>query len=283
MPRDHYAVLGVERDATEEEIKKAYKRAALKWHPDKNMDDKERAEKVFKEISQAYVVLSDPEKKAHYDRYGDDEPRPGFGGGGGGFGGAQHRGGGVHPDDLTPEDVFNMFFGIPPGARRQQRHYTYAQPGARRQQGGAARTEASGFALVQVLPLLLLLVMSFISSVEFESAPFELKSQGSYRIERETERAGVKYFVPESFDLDYAHSRLALGRIEEAVEQEVLRAVSKQCTFEKKQQTRMFEAANAHSPGREQESMLEKAHAFRTLSCEEEDRLRRLRKSHQGR
>ena len=65
--KDYYEVLGVKKDATSDEIRKAYKKLAIKWHPDKNPDNKEEAEKRFKEISEAYSVLSDAEKKKEYD------------------------------------------------------------------------------------------------------------------------------------------------------------------------------------------------------------------------
>lgn len=68
--RDYYEVLGVSRDATEEEIKKAYRKLARKYHPDANPDDPKKAEEKFKEISEAYEVLADKEKRARYDRYG---------------------------------------------------------------------------------------------------------------------------------------------------------------------------------------------------------------------
>ena len=71
--KDYYEILGVPRDATQEQIKKAYRELALKYHPDRNPGDKE-AEERFKEINEAYQVLSDPEKRAQYDRYGDRAP-----------------------------------------------------------------------------------------------------------------------------------------------------------------------------------------------------------------
>ncbi len=69
---DYYSVLGIERNASLEEIKKTYRKIALKWHPDRNPDKKEEAEARFKEAAEAYEVLSDPEKRARYDQYGHE-------------------------------------------------------------------------------------------------------------------------------------------------------------------------------------------------------------------
>ena len=69
---DYYEVLGVSRDANEEQIKKAYRKLAIKWHPDKNPNNKEQAEEMFKRISEAYDVLSNQEKRLVYDKYGKE-------------------------------------------------------------------------------------------------------------------------------------------------------------------------------------------------------------------
>ena len=82
MPRDYYEVLGVEKTATPEEIKKAYRTLAKKYHPDVSTEPKEVAEAKFKEISEAYEVLSDPEKRKLYDQYGFDGVKQQFGEGG---------------------------------------------------------------------------------------------------------------------------------------------------------------------------------------------------------
>ena len=105
--RDYYEVLGIQKDASPEEIKKAYRKAALKYHPDRNPGDKE-AEEKFKEVGEAYEVLSDEEKRQRYDQFGFAGVDPNFGGGaggayGGGFGGFGDFG------DLG--DIFGEFFG----------------------------------------------------------------------------------------------------------------------------------------------------------------------------
>ncbi len=118
--RDFYEVLGVSRDASERDIKKAYKRLAMKYHPDRNQGDESAADK-FKEVKEAYEILTDPQKKAAYDQYG----HAAFEQGGGGFGGGGFGGGGADFGDIFG-DVFGDIFG---GGRRgggQQR----AQRGA---------------------------------------------------------------------------------------------------------------------------------------------------------
>lgn len=104
--RDYYEVLGVSKSASAEEIKKAYRKLAIKYHPDKNPDDKE-AEEKFKEAAEAYEVLSDANKKARYDQFG----HAGMGGGAGGFGGG--FGGGMSMEDIFAQfgDIFGGHFG----------------------------------------------------------------------------------------------------------------------------------------------------------------------------
>ncbi|XP_035475248.1 dnaJ homolog subfamily B member 6b isoform X2 [Scophthalmus maximus] len=106
---EYYQILGVQKNATQEDIKKAYRKSALKWHPDKNPDNKDEAEKKFKELSEAYEVLSDENKRNIYDRYGKEGLSGGGGRGGGGGGHYDHFGGGF--TFRNPEDVFREFFG----------------------------------------------------------------------------------------------------------------------------------------------------------------------------
>ena len=107
--RDYYEVLGVQKNANADEIKKAYRKAAIKYHPDKNPGDKE-AEEKFKEAAEAYDVLSNPDKRARYDQFGHAGMNGAAGGGAGGFGGF---GGGFSMEDIFSQfgDIFGGHFG----------------------------------------------------------------------------------------------------------------------------------------------------------------------------
>src|ERR687895_1735595 len=101
--RDYYEVLGVNKDASEDDIKKAYRRLAMKWHPDRNPDNP-KAEELFKEAKEAYEILSDANKRAAYDQFGHAgvDPHSAGAGAGAGFG------------DLFT-DIFSDIFGGAPG------------------------------------------------------------------------------------------------------------------------------------------------------------------------
>lgn len=115
MGVDYYKILQVDRNAKDDDLKKAYRKLAMKWHPDKNPNNKKDAEAKFKQISEAYDVLSDPQKRAVYDQYGEEGlkgqvPPPGAGGG---FSG--DASGGPTTFRFNPrhaDDIFSEFFGF---------------------------------------------------------------------------------------------------------------------------------------------------------------------------
>lgn len=100
MGKNYYKVLGVERNATPQQIKKAYRKLAMKWHPDRNTENKKEAESMFKEIGEAYSVLSDAKKKKVYDMHGEDGVTSHFG---------PHSG--SHFTFNAANDIFKQFFG----------------------------------------------------------------------------------------------------------------------------------------------------------------------------
>jgi len=129
--RDYYEVLGVDKKASAEEIEKAYRKSAMKYHPDRNPGDK-NAEEKFKELGEAYEVLSDDQKRARYDQFGFAGVDPNYGGGAGGYSDFGGFGGFGGFGDLG--DIFGEFFGG--GSRRQN-----AQNAPRRGENVGARLE----------------------------------------------------------------------------------------------------------------------------------------------
>lgn len=136
MPRDYYEVLGVKRDAAEDEIKRAYRKLAREHHPDRNPGDKQ-AEGRFKEVQEAYDVLSDKAKRAQYDQFGFAGPQAGPNGAPGGFhwggSGSGGFGGGVEIDPSQFEEILSQFGGVPgmggfPGQRSRSGRGRRPQP-----------------------------------------------------------------------------------------------------------------------------------------------------------
>lgn len=118
MSKDYYKILDVDRNSSEDDIKKAYRKMAMQWHPDRNPGNPE-AESKFKEAAEAYDVLSNPEKKDNYDRFGSVDGNP-FGGGGNPFGGFGH---GFSMDDIFSQfgDIFGGGFGNSRNAKKTKR------------------------------------------------------------------------------------------------------------------------------------------------------------------
>ena len=140
--RDYYDVLGVNKSTSSEEIKKAYRKLAIKFHPDKNPDDK-TAEDKFKEAAEAYEVLSNPEKKQRYDHYGHAGVGGASGGGGGGYGGG----------GMNMEDIFSQFGDIFGGGGGSPFDSFFGGGGGGQQRGGRRVAKGSNLRIKVKLTL----------------------------------------------------------------------------------------------------------------------------------
>lgn len=161
--KDFYEVLGVTKEATDSEIKKAYKKLALQLHPDKNKAP--GSVEAFKAIGNAAAILTDPEKRKSYDMYGADQTNIHRGGGHGRntYDYAYNQG---FQTDFTAEELFNIFFGNgqPNLNTRQRRFHRNEAQQQRRAQNNNGDQQPGYAALINVLPILLLIMLSMMSS-----------------------------------------------------------------------------------------------------------------------
>eukprot|EP01034_Spumella_vulgaris_P033371 gene33371-41182_t len=228
--KSHYEVLGVSKQASAVEIKKAYRKLALKFHPDKNSAPS--AEAAFKSISAAFDCLSDQSKREMYDQYGHESTeemnKTGQSGGMGnpfaGFSRGGHRGGGgAH--EVSPEELFNMFFNGGQGGGFQAHFGGQQRRGAGFQRAAPQRSaddapRPAGFQqILQFLPIILMILMSFSSFSSNTSSPvFQLSPQGVYQREKHTQMRGVspdiKFYVNTQFDSIYKLNSDTYRRVE---------------------------------------------------------------------
>mmetsp|Transcript_4041 Transcript_4041/g.5808 ORF Transcript_4041/g.5808 Transcript_4041/m.5808 type:complete len:419 (+) Transcript_4041:89-1345(+) len=287
----HYRVLGVSPNATEAELKKAYRKLALKLHPDKNSAP--HADEAFKAVGLAYGTLSDPQKRTIYDRYGEEDPdNRGGGGGARGPGGVQFRRG----EDINPEEIFNMFFGggMPmPGAGGRGFHvYTNGFGGGgfgpgvqfrhQRPRGNAQQQQPApnGLAMImQFLPFLIILALSFFSMSDsgshdiIQNRYFSLTQTPPYINPLNTRLTTVKdipYFVTDKFMRTYHRDRYQLAQVERLVERTYNQYLTDECKSQKKYKRQLQTAAqNLPHSDPKKERQLKKANAFDLSRCEE--------------
>ncbi|MFT7807193.1 dnaJ homolog subfamily B member 12 [Arapaima gigas] len=223
--KDYYEILGVNKDASEDDLKKAYRKLALKFHPDKNHAP--GATEAFKAIGNAYAVLSNVEKRRHYDQYGGEKAHV-------------SRHGQYNADfeaDISPEDLFNMFFGggFPSSNvhvySNGRMRYTYHQRPERRDQ-----QRDGGLALfVQLLPILILVIVSALSQMMVSNPPYSLSLRPSagHIHKRLTETLRVPYYVGEHFTKEY--NGVNLKSVERNVEDDYISNLRNNCWKEKQQ------------------------------------------------
>ncbi|XP_057273917.1 dnaJ homolog subfamily B member 14 isoform X2 [Pezoporus wallicus] len=269
--KNYYEVLGVSKDAGEEDLKKAYRKLALKFHPDKN--DAPGATEAFKKIGNAYAVLSNPEKRKQYDLTGSEEQtcshpsngRFNF-----------HRG---CEADITPEDLFNMFFGgaFPTGSVHSfsNGRAGYSHPNQHRQSGHEREEERGdgGFSMfIQLMPIIVLILVSLLSQLMVSNPPYALypRSSTGQTIKMQTENLRVIYYVNKDFKNEYKGE--SLQKVEKSVEEDYVSNIRNNCWKERQQKTDLLYAAKVYRDDR----LRRKADSMSMDNCKELERLTSL-------
>lgn len=283
--KDFYEILGVPKNASEEDLKKAYRKLALKFHPDKNCAP--GATDAFKAIGNAYAVLSNPDKRQQYDQFGDQStPAPQH------STHAHHRHyRSFHRDfeaDISPEELFNIFFGgrFPTGnihvyTNQGASYSQFYQP--RRRRAYERREEVveenqsqnTFTALLQLLPVLVLILISVFTQMMATNPPYSLfyKPALGLVVSRETQHMGVPYYVDKSFEKEYRGA--ALDELEKTIESDYIEHLQSSCWKEKQQKS---DLANLGQLYRD-ERLKQKAETMRLDNC---DKLHRLVQRQRG-
>lgn len=287
----HYRVLGVESTATDADIKKAYRKLALRLHPDKNSAPK--ADEAFKAVGLAYATLSDGQKRRIYDVSGDEDPDS--------RGGGMRRGGAhFNGQEVSPEDIFNMFFGggmpggmhagggngfrvystgfgpgmgfgMHPGMGRQPRG---RGQGNRQQQQQADAGPLSN--LAQFLPLLMILLLSFLNSPGDKAAGgnryFSLTPISPHTNQLGTKLSKVKdipYYVSDTFLRTVARDRYQLSQVERMVESSYEQYLRKECDNQRRYRRKLEDLSKKTRATEKRAELARRASNFEMPRCDE--------------
>jgi len=257
--RDYYEILGVAKEATDSELKKAYRKMALQFHPDKNKCP--GASEAFKAIGNAFAILSDTEKRKQYDLYGPMEDQSNL---------RRHTHRGNRHDysrgfeaDVSAEELFNMFFGGSFGGQN-----VYVRRGRQWQQRAEANNQGSvgtGL-LLQLMPILILVFLSVMSNFLVSDPIFSFQKTAKYPMEKLTANLKVPYYVRENFNEYYDGN---LRRLETNIEEEYVNMLRHNCYRERSQRESLLWRARQYGD----RAMMDRANSFKTQSCDALDKL----------
>jgi len=270
--QDYYEILGVNKEASESDLKKSYRKLALQFHPDKNHAP--GAGEAFKAIGNAFAVLSDPEKRRQYDLYGPMENQPSRPSRG------RHNGHGFYEhdpthgfeSDMTAEEIFNMFFGggfpsqsvyVRRGrtSAHTQRHYH-----SHNTEHQSVREPSSLAGLIQLMPILIVLILSVFSSLFVSDPLYSLQATTKYHVRRTTANLHIPYYVKDTFKSDFSGS---LRKLESSIEEEYLNSLRQACYREKSYKENLLWQARYSGNS----NLLNRAHNYATPSCDQLERI----------
>ncbi|XP_014247523.1 dnaJ homolog subfamily B member 12 [Cimex lectularius] len=261
--KDYYEILGVTKEATDSDIKKAYKKLALHLHPDKNRAP--GAAEAFKAIGNAVAILTDAEKRKQYDMFGSDEER------------IRHTH--THTEsytrgfesDVTAEELFNMFFGgaFPSSANIYVRRGNQWRKADQHTQ--PSHRETTNYSvLMQMLPVLILIALSMMSSLLVSDPVYSLTQTSKFPVVRMTKDLRIHYYVKENFHTTYQGN---IRKLEASVEEEYVANLRNSCYREKTYRESMLWRAKNFGDS----LLFQKAQEIKTPSCDTLHELNGLR------
>ncbi|XP_041363843.1 dnaJ homolog subfamily B member 14-like [Gigantopelta aegis] len=254
--KDFYAILCVSKEATEIELKKAYRKLALQMHPDKNKAP--GATEAFKAVGTAFAVLSDSSKRKRYDTYGPEMEAPSR------RMNRDHDYSHGFEGDISPEELFNMFFG---GGFPSNGTTRYHQRTHQTHHFSRDSQPESGYTLfLQLTPILLLVLLSLLSSMFVSDPIFSLQRTSKYSVERKTYNLKIPYYVKEDFRPEYKGE---LRRIDRMVEEEYTSNLRANCWRERSYKENMLWKARNYGDAK----LYQRAQDLGTPSCDQLHRM----------
>ncbi|CAF0952896.1 unnamed protein product [Didymodactylos carnosus] len=231
--KDFYEILGVPKSATEVDLKKAYRKLALQFHPDKNKAP--GATDAFKAIGKAFTVLSDSKKREQYDLYGSMEPPSSSY--------QRHNGRSQQTyyyeddDNFSAEEIFNLFFGYTGPTnrvyrRRQQSPFHFST------HSSSATPQQASHTITQILPYLFLFLISILGTLFVSDPQFMLHRTGKYVNVRTTRIQNIQYYVKQDFKIPKTTHEL--NKLESAVLEEYISELKHQCYREQQYRESMI-------------------------------------------
>lgn len=246
---NYYDILSVTKEAPLEELKRAYKKLALKLHPDKNHHPK--ATDAFKKVNKAFSCLSDETKRRIYDQTGTEE--------------TPMMGGPQNFDSMFAEHVFQQFFGESFFMPRQGFHHMHQNHQHRQENSQAPQRNI--MPLLQLMPVILLILVSVISSYQTQTDPFSFHPTSSHSYEKYTRINNIRYYVEPSYSRELKHNTAELQKLEAAVEGNYLNSLRRDCGVAKEKKQNLLNKSNYYS-GKQSKYYKDMANSVDLWSCD---------------